>query len=40
MSWKYTQGMFSSGKICFNVINIQSYDKKFCNLFKNNETQI
>ena len=29
---KYTQGMFSDRKICFNVFNIRTYDKLLCNL--------
>ena len=29
---KYTQGMFSNRKICFNVFNIRTYDKLLCNL--------
>ena len=32
ISRKYTQGMFSNGKICFNVFNIRTYDKLLCNL--------
>ena len=28
MSCKSTQVMFSDGKVCFNVINIRTYDKK------------
>ena len=32
ISRKYTQDMFSNGKICFNVFNIRTYDKLLCNL--------
>ena len=38
MSFKYTQGMLSNWKICFNVIIIPNYDKNLCILSKNNET--
>ena len=27
VSCKYTQDMFSSEKICFNVVNLQNYDE-------------
>ena len=40
ISCKYTQGMLSNWKICFNVINIRTYDKRLCNLSKNNETVV
>ena len=32
MSCKYTQGMFSIWKVCFNVIDIRTYDELLCNL--------
>ena len=32
ISRKYTQGMFSNWKICFNVFNNRTYDKLLCNL--------
>ena len=38
LSCKYTQGMFSNLKICFNVINKHTYDELLCNLSKLNET--
>ena len=38
MSCKCTQGMLSNWKICFNVINIRTYDDFFCNLSKVTET--
>ena len=34
---KYTQGMFSTWKICYNVINIQTYYELLCHLGKINE---
>ena len=34
---KYTQGMLSNWKICFNVFNIQNYDKVLYLLNENNE---
>ena len=34
MPCKYTRGMFSNWKICFNVINIRTYDELLCNLSK------
>ena len=34
ISRKYTQGMFSNGKICFNVFNIRTYGELLCNLAK------
>ena len=40
MSFHYTQCMFSNWKICFNVINIRTYDKKLCNLSKKNEKKL
>ena len=40
ISSKYTQGMFSNWKICFNAINIQTYDELFCILGKLNETEM
>ena len=36
--YKYTQGMLSNWKICFNVINIRTFDELLCNLGKINET--
>ena len=38
MSCKYTQGIFSKWKICFNVINIRTYDELLSNLSKIFET--
>ena len=38
MSCKCTEGMLSNCKICFNVINIRTYDELLCNLSKINET--
>ena len=38
MSCKYTQGMLSDWKICFNVINVRTYDEFLCILGKINET--
>ena len=38
MLCKYTHGMLSNWKICFNVINIRTYDESLCNLGKINET--
>ena len=29
-SCQYTQDMFSSEKICFNVVNLQNYDEFLC----------
>ena len=37
-SCKNTKGMHSKWKICFNVINVPTYDKLLCNLSKLNET--
>ena len=38
MSCKYTQGMLSNWKICFNVLYLRTYDKNLCNFGKINET--
>ena len=38
MSCKYTQGILSKWKNCFNVINRRTYDKLLCNLSKIFET--
>ena len=38
MSCKYTQGLLSNWKICFNVFNIRNYDELLCNLSNINET--
>ena len=38
ISCKYTQGMFSNWKICFNVINKRTYHEFLCILGKINET--
>ena len=38
ISCKYTPGMLSNWKICFNVLIIRTYDAFLCNLSKNNET--
>ena len=38
MLCKRMQSMLSNWKICFNVIDIQTYDKKLCNLSKIIET--
>ena len=38
MSCKYTQGIPSKWKICFNVINIRTYDELLLNLSKIYET--
>ena len=38
ISCKYTQGLFSNWKICFNVFNLHTLNKLFCNLDKINET--
>ena len=38
ISCKYTQGMLSNWKNCFNVINIWNYDERLCNLSKFKET--
>ena len=38
MSCKYTQGILSKWKICFNVINIRTYDELLSNLSKILET--
>ena len=37
VSCKYTQGMLSNSKICYNVFNLQTYDELLCNLCKNND---
>ena len=37
-SSKYTQGMLSSWKICFNTFKIQNYDDCFCILNETNKT--
>ena len=37
ISCKYTQGMLSNWKICFNVFNIRSYEEFLCNLSKINK---
>ena len=31
---KYTQGMFSNWKICFNIFNLRTYGELLCNLAK------
>ena len=36
ISCKYTQGMFSIWKICFNVINVRTYGEFLYNLSKTN----
>ena len=38
ISFKYTQGMLSNWKICFNVFNAQNYDQFWYSLSKNNKT--
>ena len=40
VSCKHTQGMLSNSKICFNVINIRTYDETLCILSKINETVV
>ena len=37
VSCKYTQSMLFNWKICFNVINIQTYDELMCSLSKSTE---
>ena len=38
LSCKYTQGMLSNWKICFNVVNTRIYDNLLIILGKINET--
>ena len=38
ISCKYTQGMLSNWKVCFNVCNIRIFDESLCNLGNVNET--
>ena len=35
---KYTHGMLSNSKICFNVSNLRAYDEFLCNLCKTIDT--
>ena len=37
ISCNYTQGMLLLWKICFNFMNIRTYDESLCNLGKFNE---
>ena len=34
LSYRYIKGMLSNWKICFNVINIRTYDEPLCDLSK------
>ena len=38
ISRKYTQGVLSNWKICFNVFKVRTYDEILCNLSKTIET--
>ena len=40
ISFNYTQCLFSNWKICFNVINIRTYDELLCDLRRFIETVI